>query len=185
MKRAKKVFGDKGFGGFVQKLYDLNSKGLEIEDAMFKNSAFKSAMAEYLTANGINTQSDIENNQNLVNNAVMFATEESLKATFQQYSALASTLSQLKHKNGAIEFGLDAIMPFTKTPANILKTGASYSPLGLLKTITADTIRLKKGKINITQYIDNISQGLTGTGIVMLGYTSSPPVDNNPDCANV
>ena len=170
IKKAQKVFGDKGFGKFVQTLYDLNSKGLELEDSLFRNSRFKSSMAEYLTANGIETQTDIDNNPKLVNNAVLYATEESLKATFQQFSALASTLNQLKHKSIAGEFVLDALMPFIKTPANILKTGASYSPLGLAKSILIDTVKLKQGKITITQYIDNISQGLTGTGIVLLGY---------------
>lgn len=171
LKRAQKVFGNKGFGSFIQKLYDFNSKALELEDAFFRNSTFKGAMAEYLTANGIETKNDIEANPNLVNNSVLYATEESLRSTFQQYNALASYLNQLGRKNQVGKFVLDSLVPFKKTPANILNTGASYSPLGLLKTVTYDTVRLKNGKISLTQYIDNISQGLTGTGIVMLGYT--------------
>lgn len=169
MKKAQKIFGEKGIGGFVQKLYDANSTALEFEDSVFRNSAFKKSLAEYLTANNIKTQQDIDNNPKLVNNAVQYATEESLKATFQQFNALSSALNSLRNKGSGYKFVIDALVPFKKTPANILSTGVSYSPLGLAKSIFHDTNQLRNGNITTTQYIDNISKGLTGTGIMFLG----------------
>lgn len=169
MKKAQKIFGEKGIGGFIQKLYDVNSTALEFEDSVFRNSAFKKSLAEYLTANNIKTQQDIDNNPKLVNNAVQYATEESLKATFQQFNALSSALNSLRNKGSGYKLVIDALVPFKKTPANILSTGASYSPLGLAKSIFYDTNQLRNGNITTTQYIDNISKGLTGTGIMLLG----------------
>jgi len=64
----------------------------------------------------------------------------------------------------------DAVMPYKKTPINIAKTGLSYSPLQLAKSVTYDIAQLKKGNITVNQYIDNISKGLTGTGIALIGY---------------
>lgn len=167
IQKAKKIFGKKGIGKFAQTLSDFNSNALTFEDMLFKNIAFSRAMEQYLTANGMETKADIDNNPKLVENAKIYAIEESLKATFQQYSALASYLNRIDNKAGRL--ALDSIIPFTKTPINVAKTGIAYSPLGLVKSLTADSIKLKKGDITVSQYIDNISQGLTGSGIVALG----------------
>ena len=63
----------------------------------------------------------------------------------------------------------EGIIPFTKTPANILKRGIEYSPVGLVKGIYDATTQVKKGKVTASQAIDEMAAGLTGTGIVMLG----------------
>lgn len=169
IQRAKKAFGTQGFGGFVQKLADKNSDLLELEDTLFKGVAYKKAFRDYLTANGMKTQEDIDNNPNLVANAREYATEEALKATFQQYSALASWINRLENKNAFSKVATGAIIPFKKTPINIAKTGASYSPLGLAKSITYDIYKLNTGKLTVPQFIDNIAQGLTGTSIMAIG----------------
>ena len=64
---------------------------------------------------------------------------------------------------------VDGILPFRKTPANILVRGVEYSPIGLLKGLTLDLYRVSDGKITAAEAIDNISAGLTGTGLLGLG----------------
>lgn len=169
IQRAKKAFGTEGFGGFIQKLADKNSSLLEFEDTIFKGKAYKKAFSDYLTANGMKNQQDIDNNPNLVKNANEYAVEEAMKATFQQYSALASLINRFENKNAGTKVIVGATVPFKKTPINIAKTGASYSPLGLAKSITYDLYKLNTGKITTPQFIDNISQGLTGISIMAIG----------------
>lgn len=61
------------------------------------------------------------------------------------------------------------MLPFRKTPANILARGLEYSPAGLLKSLSVDLYQMNKGKKTGAEVIDNISAGLTGTGILGLG----------------
>jgi len=44
-----------------------------------------------------------------------------------------------------------------------------YSPLGLVDALARGTIQLKRGGITPSQYINNLSKGLTGTGLTLLG----------------
>jgi len=163
----------------LQKGYDLSSGVLTLEDTIFRTYAFKRSFSNYLMANGIDTQSKIDANPQLVEQAKSFATEESLTAVFQQYNALASALNGFKRmgkiggKRGmsakVASFGLDAYLPFTKTPANIAAQAIEYSPAGLMKTIVGDTAKLNSGQITVTQYLDNLTKGMTGTMIFTLG----------------
>ena len=83
---------------------------------------------------------------------------------------------EIKHVPKVVSMVVEGILPFRKTPANILVRGVEYSPLGLLKGL-ADirNIGKKVGKgknkrvLTATEVIDNISAGLTGTGLLALG----------------
>ena len=171
----KKAFGEgkskwsKTVGKKIQQAIDFNYQMLGNEDLLFKQPAFEMAMREYLTANGIKTKEDFDSNPKLVNEAVKHATKESLEATFQQYNAVAAWLENLPKGNEFARFLIETPLPFKRTPMNIAKTAVDYSPAGLLKTVTKNTHDLKTGKINGNQYIDNISKGITGTGLFALG----------------
>ena len=90
-------------------------------------------------------------------------------------NAVSSIKRKLKRASGsskAAKVGsmvAEGIIPFTKTPANILKRGIEYSPVGLGKGIYDAMIQVKKGNVTASQAIDEMAAGLTGTGIVMLG----------------
>ena len=92
------------------------------------------------------------------------------RQTFHQASAIASSLNQFQNKNGLTKFIIGSTLPFKKTPINVAKAGLEYSPVGLTKSLIYDTVKLRKGNITVNKYIDNISKGLTGTGIALLGY---------------
>ena len=153
----------------IEKLRKLNSNMLSLEDNVFTTNAYKANLAEYLTANGIKTQHDIDMNPEIVEKGIKFATEEAWKTTFHQMSKAATALSKLENVNEFSKLFVGGTIPFKKTPINIAKTGASYSPLGLLETLTAETYKLKTGRITANEYIDRISQGLTGSMIFGLG----------------
>ena len=155
------------------KLYNLNSKALEAEDILGLKSAYRKAMADYMTANKLTVEdlnAGTKAADTKLENARKYAIEQAQEATFHQYSSVASLLNTLENKNKATKLLTGAIIPFKKTPINVAKTGIEYSPVGIVKAFTTDIAKLRKGDINANQYIDNIAKGLTGTGITVAGY---------------
>ncbi len=155
------------------KLYNLNSKALEVEDVFGLKRAYQKSLADYMTANKL-TEADLTAGTReadiQLEKARKYAIEQAQEATFHQQSAMASMIAQFEKKNTATRLITGAVIPFKKTPINVAKTGASYSPLGLIKSFTLDVVNLKNGKITANQYIDNLAKGLTGTGIATVGY---------------
>lgn len=149
------------------KVFDLNNKALEAEDGFGLKHGYVKALSDYMTANNL-TPDNITDKQ--LAKARNYAVEQAKEATFHQDSQLASLLSQLSNKNKFAKFTLDSILPFKKTPINVAKAGLEYSPVGLVKSAVYDTAQVRKGNISVNQYIDNISKGLTGTGIALVGY---------------
>lgn len=153
---------------FIEKARKFNFSMLELEDMIFGlKPVYVKTLSEYITAKKLDPNTMTEQQ---LNDARLFAIEEAQRVTFRSSSAFASWLNKQKAKNIINEILLDAVAPFTTTPINILKTGVAYSPIGLAKTLMHNTKQLKKGDITINKYIDNISQGLTGTGVMVLGY---------------
>lgn len=151
----------------IGRAFDLNNKALEAEDGWGLKAGYVKALSEYMTANKL-TPDTITDQQ--LGKARNFAIEQAKEATFHQDSQLASLINQLSNKNKFSKFVLDATLPFKKTPINVAKAGLEYSPVGLVKSAVYDTVQLRKGNITANKYIDNISKGLTGTGIALVGY---------------
>ena len=165
IKAKRKIFFTKAANWYNYK----NFEALEAEDAMFSKPAFRSTLAEYLTANGIKTEADIKNNPELVVKAKQHALDEARNATFRQDSFLANEISKIERKNAALGVAVGALMPFKKTPINIAKTGLSYSPLGFARSIY-DAIKVYKGEMEASEAIDHLAQALTGTSLAVIGY---------------
>lgn len=167
LQNARKTFKNEALENTVGRLFDWNDKLLEVEDALGLKSAYKKALTDYLTANKI----DVDNiTDKQLSKARNYAVEQAKEATFHQANAIATAINQFSKKNGLTKGFTDAVLPFVKTPLNVAKAGLEYNPTGLLKTITYDTVKLRKGEITVNKYIDNLSKGLTGTGIAVLGY---------------
>ena len=151
----------------VGKMFDLNNKALEVEDGWGLKAGYAKALSEYMTANNL-TPDTITDKQ--LGKARNYAIQQAKEATFHQDSSIASLLNQLSNKNKFSKFILDSTLPFKKTPINVAKAGLEYSPVGLVKSAIYDTVQLRKGNITVNTYIDNISKGLTGSGIALVGY---------------
>lgn len=149
------------------KLSVLNSNALEFEDWIFSSSAYKSALENYITAQNI----DVDNTTPIeIEKARQYAIEQAQEQTFRTANKIAQAISQFENKNSLTKVLIGSTLPFKTTPINIAKTGLEYSPVGLIKTITKNTSDLKSGKIKPSQYIDNLSKGLTGSSIALIGY---------------
>lgn len=154
-------------------------------DEAFGKAAFTHAMAGYLQANGVKTAADIKNaDPDLIDKAMTYAVKEAQEVTFHDNSALANALGRIKKASGV--FG-EGIMPFTKTPANVLTRAEEYSPLGIINTAilsaqkAAGNTKLAEGNglvgrwaaggqdITGTDIVNSLSKSLTGAGIFALG----------------
>lgn len=149
------------------RMFNWNDNLLEAEDGLGLKSGYTKALTQYITANNI----DINNiSDKQLAKARNYAIKEAQERTFHQANTIASAINSFTRKNKITKAIGDAVLPFVKTPANVAKTGIEYGPAGLAKTIVYDTVKLRKGNISINQYIDNLSKGLTGSGITILGY---------------
>lgn len=167
LQNSRKTFKHDIFEKTLGKLFNLNDNLLEAEDGLGLKSSYKKALADYITSNKI----DVDNiTDKQLSKARNYAIEQAKEATFHQANSIASAINQFSGKNKLTKGVTDAVLPFVKTPMNVAKAGMEYNPEGLLKTLTYDTAKLRKGDININKYIDNLSKGLTGTGIAVLGY---------------
>nr|DAX35454.1 MAG TPA: hypothetical protein [Caudoviricetes sp.] len=167
IEQNQKVFKSEFMNKTIGKLMEFNDMALEAEDGWGLKAMYPKALAQYITANNI----DVDNITDAqLAKARNFAIRQAEEATFHQDNAIASAISQFEGKNALTRFAAGAILPFKKTPMNVAVEGIQYSPVGLLDSLTRGSINLRKGKINVHEYIDGISKGLTGTGIALLGY---------------
>lgn len=155
----------------------------------------------------------LKNTADLLEKARDYAVKQAEYATFHEPNVVASFLTRGSQalRNGKIKINgkeyssnvakglgyvMEGLVPFKKTPANILRSGFEYSPFGAIKSI-AETNKLiyentgsrkgnleetytKKSKITgkekevrkslAADVLDSWSKTLTGSGLVVLGY---------------
>ena len=168
-----------------------NSWLLEFEDTIFKRITYADALAGYLQANGVTAEQMRTNtvDASLMAQARDYAGQEALRATYQDRNKVSDKVVQVANVLGPAG---EAILPFKRTPANILVRGLEYSPAGLAKALTADLIQVKRGNMTGAEAIDHIASGLTGSALFALGaylfsqgiVTSGGGDDENQDRLN-
>lgn len=148
-----------------------NSKALDVEDAWFSTPAYAGALAGYLKANHATLETA---SPSLLDDARAYAVREAQRSTYRDSNALSDFVAGLRYR-GKNPVGqganllMEGILPFRRTPANILTRGVEYSPVGLVKGLTYDLTQVRNGKLSAAEAIDNIAAGLTGTGLLALG----------------
>lgn len=167
LQNARRTFKSDVMENTLGRLFNLNDTLLEAEDGLGLKAGYQKALADYITANKI----DVDNiTDKQLNKARNYAIQQAKEATFHQANAIASAVAQFENKNLATKLFTGAVLPFKKTPMNVAKAGMEYSPLQIAKSATVDLVNLRKGNISVNQYIDNLSKGMTGTGIALVGY---------------
>lgn len=158
----------------LEKARRFNSAALETEDMWFSKPHYAYAMAQYCKANGITAEIIAEGKG--IEKARKYAIKEAQKATYRDTNAFSQFVSEIGRRRGSkssvekIATGIiEGILPFRKTPANILMRGVEYSPLGLANGIKQALWDVRAGKKTGAEAIDSISAGLTGTGLLGLG----------------
>ena len=162
----RNVYTSKAFA-WMEWLRKKNSDLLEAEDALALGFHYKRALAQYLSANKI----DVDNiDPKTLGRARDIATKEAKKATFRDESVVANWLYETSKKNAAFNLIVEGIVPFKKTPVNVLRRGLEYSPVGFVEAYL-DFNKMRKGDTDITlnDVLDKVASGLTGTAILALG----------------
>lgn len=186
---------------FKNKLLEGYRKGtnwlMDQGDVLFSKPAYARALAGYLKANGVSSSDFSKVDDVLMNNARLYAVKEAQEATFRDTNILSGWLSQLGRKSTTPAFAKvisEGIVPFRKTPANVLVRAEEYSPLGILNSvwITAHQVagqtrltQLTESNSNLIKSIGKFAQSgqeitgaevinswaksLTGTGLFALG----------------
>ncbi len=166
--------------GFLETLSRKNGELLEYEDWLFLSPAYQGALSQALAHTGYSLSEMLDgSNKDAVralNNARRIAIEEAQKATYRDFNAAASMLNRIKRMESGrtsdkvIGVLLEGILPFTKTPINILRRGVEYSPIGIASSIFEAAAKVKSGEFDAAEFIDHLSAGLSGTAVVVLGY---------------
>lgn len=163
--------------GILEAARKKNSELLELEDWFFLHRAYEFALSGFLTARGF-TAADVQGPNSTregraaLSQARVYAVKEAQRATFRDMSRLANMLNHAKRNTGPLgALLLDGVLPFTKTPINIVKRGVEYSPVGLIKSIKDLTTKVRKGDMSASEFVDEFCVGMTGTMIAAVGYT--------------
>lgn len=177
LERARSTYGNSKAGRFVQRISDFNSDLLDKEDEIFVKMGATHSLANILTARGydasIFTKTD-EASQQALWEALELAKQDAKDVTFHADTALTKAMDRISKagdKNGTLGDKIaycigNGILPFSKTPANILKTAAEYNPVGA----TVEAMyrgATHKGSAAVT---DALAKGVVGSGIMGVGY---------------
>ena len=164
----------------LNKVTNANTNLLNKEDEIGLIRKYGDSLARYLKANGKDAEifkSTLPDDIALLRKAQAYAIDEAKKATFHQSSKFAEWLSNAsqtaKNSGGGMKvahYALESLMPFKKTPINIIKSATAYSPLEISKVLTYDIYKVAKGTMKASEMIDDIAKSTTGTGLLIAGY---------------
>lgn len=163
----------------LQRLADLNTNLLDKEDTIAMSRNFLHYLAGFMQARGwdVNNLTDAQKQE-----AVQYAFTNAEKNVYHQASKLAEWLNKLGRDKDSSVFDklghmvIEGVLPFKKTPINILKTGIEYSPVGLIDSLTRGLYQMNQYRqtngqkgISTAQFLQNLSSGLTGSGLMGVG----------------
>lgn len=162
-------------GKALNKFSKWNSKALDASDKFFSSKMTKQAMRGFLTANGIETDADIEAHPELVAQALDYALFKGKEATFHQDSTTAAAIRNFRDKlytgSGFSKLGglaVDTTLPFVSTPANIAKTALEYTPVIGFGDINKQFQNAPNNmKANVV--IDSLSKQFSGAALMAVG----------------
>jgi len=163
----------------LSKIDDFNSNLLDLEDYTALKKKYSKSLARFLKANGADERifdATDDASKALLEKGRAYAVDQAKQATFHEYSKLAEALTEFSQKmqgsdtagRKAVGYVLEGLVPFKKTPINILKQGIKYSPVELVKSV-GKMYKAIKGGVDPSEAIESLASGLTGSGIYALG----------------
>ena len=154
--------------GIMDKLEKTLNVTLRVPDRASYTAAFEGSLRDQLSVSGVTKPTE---------KMLEVAHADALYRTFQDNSRLAQVFGGIKKTLNKVgtpdgKFGLgDLILKYPKTPANILSRGLDYSPVGFVKGIYEAVRPIISGQpFNQRQFVENLSRGLVGTGLITSGY---------------
>ena len=189
----RSIFGN----AFMEKLRKMNFAALEKEDLFALRLTYVVSLAEYMKANNITAAqwfgersgkpylekfSETKAGEDVINAARDYAIREAKKATFRDRNKFSDTIAKMGNSDAAwVRVITEGLLPFKRTPANVLVRAFEYSPIGVTSTIKQIS-DLKKDMRNpnvevtaeerasrVAQIIDSAASNITGTAALALG----------------
>ncbi len=174
--KYRNKFGDNVVGRKLNAAAEFNSNALDVEDTWFSKPAYVKYLSRYLKAKGITAEqfqsmTDVEKSE-----ARGYAVEKALEAVFRDKNPVSELVNKTgKNYDGnslagkAANAMVEGILPFKRTPANILVRSVEYSPLGFVKAVH-DGIQSAGGNdVSVAAVIDSVAKAATGSGLMLLG----------------
>ena len=147
---------------------------MDTGDSIFCSFTFADALSRYMKANHTTWSKASEE---LKDRARAYAIREAAEATYRDNNAFAQMISRVaRAKNDTLPERIKAgvftgVLPFRKTPANILVRAFEYSPLGLVDAAVKSIKVVKSAEgVSGSDIVRSLSKALTGTGLVALGF---------------
>lgn len=177
LEQARSTYGQSIAGRALQKASDFNSNLLDKEDEIFVKMGATHSLANVLTARGydasIFTKTD-EASQRVLLDALETAKRDAKDVTFHTETALTRGMDRISKwgdKKGdlgeKIKYCIgQGLLPFAKTPSNILKTAAEYNPVGAAFEAGYRAYH-HEGSAAVT---DALAKGVVGSGVMAVGY---------------
>lgn len=145
--------------GPLSKLESATNLGLTLGDRPFWQGAYDETLRQQMKIKGTT-----EPTEEMIEMAKKVADER----TFQNVNDLVTSFRKIQEGlNLNKKFGGgNFIMPFVKTPANILDKAVDYTPIGGVNGLR----KLVTGKGTQKEIVDNLSRSLTGSTLIAAGY---------------
>lgn len=170
IENKRTVFKSKALEGYRK----ATNWAMEGGDILFSKSAYARALSGWLKAHDFTPEqlSAGQIDAATMDAARAYAIKEAQETTFRDNNAFSTWFSRLGRKEStpkAVKVLSEGIMPFRKTPANILIRAVEYSPANLIDTLIVKPIQAKQGKVTGNDIVDSAAKSLTGTGLFLLG----------------
>jgi len=172
----------------IDKLYKGVQHGMEYFDERFAELHYSTTLESYLGSHKLTPQMINDAAANMerydadtpegkkareimqtLNAGRSFAIKQAQKATFRNESRAANWLAVGSRIRG-VNVVINGLIPFRKTPINIIARGVEYSPVGLLyNAARVMTGSVQRGSMDFTEALDRTCSGLSGSAIAMFG----------------
>ena len=172
----------------IDKLYKGVQFGMEFFDERFAEVHYSTTLESYLGSHKLTPQMINDAAANMerydadtpegkkareimqtLNAGRSFAIKQAQKATFRNESRAANWLAAGSRIRG-VNVVINGLIPFRKTPINIVARGVEYSPVGLLyNAARVMTGSVQRGSMDFTEALDRTCSGLSGSAIAMFG----------------
>lgn len=144
---------------------------MEKGDVIFSKAAYARALAGFLKARGIQETDYSKIDTKILDDARLYAIKQAQEATFRDDNRLSKWVGKVGRRKDtpkAIKAVSEGVVPFRKTPANVLVRAEEFSPLGIINS-AVKSIQAAKGNITGAELVDSWAKSLTGVGLYALG----------------
>ena len=138
-------------------------------DEAFLKLTYSDALAGYIQARGYKDLESVP--PDIMENAREYAINEAQESTFRDSNVVSDSVSRFGRSKGspkAFNIVSEGILPFRKTPANVLVRSLEYSPVGVGEAVIK-AFQTKSGKTNATDVVNSLSKSLTSSAVFLAG----------------